>query len=217
MRETCRVVYEGGQGEIVEKKSRFIGIAYPIDTEEEALGYVEDCRKKYWDARHRCYAYVIGDNMELQRFSDDGEPQGTAGKPILDTLVKNEIHNCLLIVVRYFGGTLLGTGGLVRAYSQASKAALDQSDVVEKISGFLLELETDYNGIGKIQYILGERGLETWNSEYGEKVSLQILVPAEELDVVMNEITEATAGRCIMKAEKEICFAKTARGVVTWP
>ena len=115
------------QGEIVEKKSRFIANVFPVDSEEQALEIVEKTKKQYWDARHNCFAFVIGKNNEVQRFSDDGEPQGTAGKPILEVLTKGNIHNTLIIVTRYFGGTLLGTGGLVRAYGQSSKAAIENS------------------------------------------------------------------------------------------
>ena len=110
-----KTVYTGGQGEIEEKKSRFIATVRPVDTENEALDFLAAMRKKYWDARHNCFAYTIGRNNELQRCSDDGEPAGTAGRPILDILLKEEVHNCIIVVTRYFGGTLLGTGGLVRA------------------------------------------------------------------------------------------------------
>ena len=216
MKESYKIVYEGGQDEIVEKKSRFIGVTFPIDNEEEALLFIEEFKKKYWDARHRCFAYVIGENMELQRFSDDGEPQGTAGKPILDVLLNNEIHNCLIIVVRYFGGTLLGTGGLVRAYSQAAKAAIDNSDIIEKIRGNLLNIETDYNGIGKIQYLLGNRNIDIWRSDYADNVKLQVLVPESEIESVIAEITEATSARAVLKKEKEVFFAKSSRDVIVF-
>ena len=118
--EYC-AVYEGGQGEIVEKKSRFIATVLPIETEEEALEFIAKMKKKYWDARHNCYAYVIGERQELQRCSDDGEPNGTAGRPMLDVLLHEDIHNTVVVVTRYFGGVLLGTGGLVRAYQKATE------------------------------------------------------------------------------------------------
>ena len=216
MKESYRILFESGQDEIVEKKSRFIGITFPIDSEEEAVRYIEECKKKYWDARHRCYAYVIGENMELQRFSDDGEPQGTAGKPILDVLIGEDVHDCLIIVVRYFGGTLLGTGGLVKAYSQASRAALLSSEVLEKKRGIILSVQTDYNGIGKIQYMLGNRNVEIWKSEYGEDVKLQVLTPISQIDEIMNEITEITMGKSILKKEKEIYFVKSSRDVLVY-
>ena len=119
-----KVVYEGGEDEIVEKKSRFIATVIPAESEEEALEFIEAMRKKYWNATHNCFAYVIGQRNELQRCSDDGEPSGTAGRPMLDVLLGEEIHNVAVVVTRYFGGTLLGTGGLVRAYSASTQAGL---------------------------------------------------------------------------------------------
>lgn len=216
MKKSYKILYESGQDEIVEKKSRFIGISFPVDSEDEAVSFIEDCKKKYWDARHRCFAYTVGDNMELQRFSDDGEPQGTAGKPILDVLLNSDIHNCLIIVVRYFGGTLLGTGGLVRAYSQAAKAALEKSEVIEKIKGFILNIETDYNSIGKIQYLLGNRNIDIWKSEYSENVNLQVLVPTLQIENIIDEITEATSGKSKFDRGNEIYFAKCSKDILVF-
>ena len=118
MLEQYRTIYEGGQGEITEKKSRFIATVRLVKTEEEAVKFIEEMKKKYWDATHNCSAYVIGERREIMRCSDDGEPQGTAGKPMLDVLLGEELYNTAVVVTRYFGGTLLGTGGLVRAYSK---------------------------------------------------------------------------------------------------
>ena len=157
MKETYKIVFEGGQGEIVEKKSRFIATVAPIETEEEALAFIEKMKKKYWDARHNCYAYVLGQNQELMRFSDDNEPQGTAGKPMLDVLLGEGVHYTVVVVTRYFGGTLLGTGGLVRAYSGAVQAGLAASTLADKNCGVPLTIGTDYTGIGKVQYLLAQR------------------------------------------------------------
>lgn len=173
------MVFEGGQGELVEKKSRFIATVSPVESEEEAFLFIEKIKKKYWDARHNCFAFVIGENQELMRYSDDGEPQGTAGRPMLDVLLGEEIHNTAVVVTRYFGGTLLGTGGLVRAYSGAVKEGLRNSVITEKRSGIRILVDTDYNGIGKIQYLLGQRGITILSSEYTDKVSLEALVPRE--------------------------------------
>ena len=115
-----KLVMEKGIGEIIEKKSRFIAHVLNVETEEQAQDYINKLKKKYWDARHNCYAYVIGDKGEIKKFSDDGEPSGTAGKPILDLIESRELTNCLVVVTRYFGGILLGTGGLVRAYQGAT-------------------------------------------------------------------------------------------------
>ena len=125
-----RVVYEGGEGEIVEKKSRFIATVRPIETEEEAVAFVNEMKKKYWDARHNCSAFVIGSRQEVTRCSDDGEPAQTAGRPMLDVLLREGITNVAVVVTRYFGGVLLGTGGLVRAYQSATQAGLAASKII---------------------------------------------------------------------------------------
>ena len=190
-----KTVYKGGEGEIVEKKSRFIATVVPVHSEEEALKFVEAMKKKYWNATHNCYAYVIGENHELQRYSDDGEPGGTAGKPMLDVLIGEEIHNAAIVVTRYFGGTLLGTGGLVRAYSAAAKQGLASSVIITKNPGVKLRLATDYAGLGKIQYILGQRGIKILDSIYTDKVEIAALVPLDVLDAVKAEIREGTTGQ----------------------
>lgn len=141
-------VYKGGQGEITEKKSRFIATVRPVESEDEAVSFINETKKKYWDARHNCSAFVIGKRQELTRCSDDGEPAGTAGRPMLDVLLKENIHNAAIVVTRYFGGVLLGTGGLVRAYQQATKAGLSASEIIEKKDGAVLFIRTDYTGIG---------------------------------------------------------------------
>ena len=143
-----RTVEKESNAEIVEKKSRFIAKLYPVSSEEEALEILEKVRKKYWDARHHCWAFVLGEEQPLERCSDDGEPSGTAGKPILEVLRGAQLRNVLMIVIRYFGGTLLGTGGLVRAYTASSKEAVDAADIVVKIFGYRLKITTDYTGLG---------------------------------------------------------------------
>lgn len=203
-----KITYEGGEDEIIEKKSRFIATVVPAESEEEALAFIETMRKKYWNATHNCFAYVIGANNELQRCSDDGEPNGTAGKPMLDVLLGEGIHNTVVVVTRYFGGTLLGTGGLVRAYSSATQAGLSASKIITKIKGFKLTVKTDYNGLGKIQYILGQRGIKILNSTYTDTVQLEILLPGAEVPLIKNEITEATNGRAIQQTDKECWFAE---------
>ena len=120
--------------------------------------YLEQIRKKYWDARHHCWAYVIGEERVTERCSDDGEPSGTAGKPILEVIRGAGLHNIFVVVTRYFGGTLLGTGGLVRAYTESAREGISHSQIITKIYGFKLNLTTDYTGLGKIQYLLGQRG-----------------------------------------------------------
>ena len=166
MLERYKTVYRGKEGEIIEKKSRFIATVRLVETEEEALAFIEEMKKKYWNATHNCFAYVIGERRECVRCSDDGEPSGTAGKPMLDVLLGEDMYNTAVVVTRYFGGTLLGTGGLVRAYSKAVQEGLAQSDLIEKQYGNILEIGTDYNGVGKIQYLIGENKIPVLESEY---------------------------------------------------
>lgn len=202
-----KIVYEGGEGEIVEKKSRFIATVKPVESQEEALDFIAAMKKKYWDATHNCFAFVIGENQELQRCSDDGEPQGTAGRPMLDVLLGEGIHNGAVVVTRYFGGTLLGTGGLVRAYSRSVQEGLKNSRIVEKRQGFLLRMRTDYGGIGKIQYLLGQRNLRITDSSYTDVVEVETLVGQEEIEELKAAVTEGTSGRTAFVKEEKVCFA----------
>ena len=207
MRENYKTIYAGGEGEITEKKSRFIATVRLVEKEEDALAFIEEMKKKYWDARHNCYAYSIGEHREFTRCSDDGEPQGTAGRPMLDVLLGEEIHNAAVVVTRYFGGTLLGTGGLVRAYSKSVQEGLRASKIIEKKIGALLGIRTDYNGLGKVQYLLGQRGLTITGSEYTDIVTVETLVPQAQLQELKEAVTEGTNGRAEFIKEEAVCFA----------
>lgn len=201
-----RVLLEGGQGEIVEKKSRFIATIRRCETEDEATAFVEEMKKKYWDARHNCSAMVVGAGGELTRCSDDGEPSGTAGRPMLEVLLGEGIRNIVVVVTRYFGGTLLGTGGLVRAYTQAVQEGLKHCIVGRMRLGRQIEVHTDYNGIGKIQYILGQRGIEPVNTVYTDAVTVELILPVEDVDSLEKEITEATSGRADFQRKEALYF-----------
>ena len=216
MLEQYKTVYEGGEGEIIEKKSRFIATVRPVETEEEALAFLEEMKKKYWDARHNCYVYSIGMNREFTRCSDDGEPSGTAGRPMLDVILGEDIYNVAVVVTRYFGGVLLGTGGLVRAYSKAVQEGLAASKVILKQKGILLEITTDYTGIGKIQYIAGERSIPVLDSEYTDKVVMKLLVPVQDVGSVEKAITEGTNGRAGIEKDQELYYTVTDGNVLTF-
>ena len=202
-----KTVYRGGEAEITEKKSRFLAEVFPISSEEDALEFIEKTRKKYWDARHHCWAYVLGEHQIQERCSDDGEPAGTAGRPILEVLRKNGLQEVLVIVTRYFGGTLLGTGGLVRAYTQAAQAGIQASTVITKTEGYRLSIETDYNGLGKIQYLLGQRGIPVVRSEYTDQVLLEVMVPVSGEQELIRAVTEATNGQAEIRRVEECRFA----------
>lgn len=201
-----KVLKEGGSGEIVEKKSRFIATLTPVESEEEAAAFIEEMKKKYWDARHNCSAFVLGERAQITRCSDDGEPGGTAGKPMLEVLLSSEIRNVAAVVTRYFGGTLLGTGGLVRAYTQALQAGLAASRIVTMRYGVRLMLVTDYNGIGKIQYLLSQRNLAIDSSEYTDIVRLILTVPYEEKEEVCKELIESTSGKVKIEELEKFYF-----------
>lgn len=209
-----RILHEGGEGEIVEKKSRFITTTMPVSSEEEAIAFIEKMKKKYWNATHNCSAYVIGEHHEIQRCSDDGEPSGTAGKPMLDVLLGEDVHNIVVVVTRYFGGTLLGTGGLVRAYSSAVKSGLASSVIITKTAGVKLSIETDYTGFGKIQYILNERSVPIMNTEYTDKVVIDIVIPVPEVKTVKEALIEGTNGRVVLGEPEECWFAEINKEIV---
>lgn len=191
----------------MEKKSRFLAEVRLVKSEEEALKFIEEKKKQYWDATHNCYAYVIGERKELMRCSDDGEPQGTAGKPMLDVLLGEDLYNTAVVVTRYFGGTLLGTGGLVRAYSKAVQEGLKESRVITKYHGILTEIGIDYTGVGKLQYLFAKNQIPIIDSQYAEDVKLQILIPAKEEGMIKKAVTEATNARATVTDIKELYFA----------
>lgn len=188
-------LYTGTVDEIVEKKSRFIVTVVPVTNQEEIQDELEKLRKKYYDARHNCYAYVLGEKAEEIRCSDDGEPSGTAGKPILEVIQGSGITNILVVVTRYFGGTLLGTGGLVRAYTQAAQLGIQKSTIIEKEYGQYLDIRTDYNGLGKVQYILGEEQIQILESIYTDVVKVLAIVPVHKIKDISAKIVEATHGK----------------------
>lgn len=206
MAESYKVLYEEASAEIIEKKSRFIAYLKPVNTEEEATAFIDSIKKMNWDARHNCSAVVIGKNNEFSRCSDDGEPSGTAGKPMLEVLLKEGVHNMAAVVTRYFGGVLLGTGGLVRAYQKSVKEALAQAKIMEKYEGYMLIIRTDYNGLGKIQYLAAQQGIFSLETRYGEQVILKMMAKSEDTDSFLKKVQEATGGQASVGKSEEIFF-----------
>lgn len=204
--EQYRMLSKGAQAELVEKKSRFIATIRPVSSEEEAVAFIEEMKKKYYDARHNCSAFVIGSKGELTRSSDDGEPSGTAGRPMLEVLTGSGIRNIAAVVTRYFGGVLLGTGGLVRAYSGAVKMALEQCETITRRYGVQMLIKTDYNGVGKIQYLLGSKDVVIQDSVYAADVQMTVLVPIEEYDRLCKELVEATNGRIGLEEVEKLYY-----------
>lgn len=213
MSEGINVLLGSSEAELIEKKSRFIAQIEEIHSEDEALEIISQTRKKYFDARHICFAYVLGAGNEIMRFSDDKEPSGTAGKPILDVITSNNLHNCLITVTRYFGGILLGTGGLTRAYSGSAalsvSKAKENQNILDLMNGERINITCDYTSAGKIQYILGSENIGIINTIYEEKVSFVIAVESSKIESIRNKITEATAASAIFETVGGISFVKS--------
>ena len=193
--ESYKVITSNGSGEIVEKKSRFIGNVFRVENASEAEEKIAEISKKYWDARHNCYAYVIGANSEITKCSDNGEPSGTAGKPILEVINGSGITNVLIIVTRYFGGVLLGTGGLVRAYTQAAQAGLAACEVGEMVYAQKLTAVVGYNMINNVQYYLGQNDITIADSRYEANVQFDICVRDADVERIKSGLTQKTEGQ----------------------
>ncbi|HCJ08780.1 MAG: YigZ family protein [Lachnospiraceae bacterium] len=204
MLKEYRTILEPGTDEIVEKKSRFIGYIRHTETEEEANAFINEIRKKHFDARHNCFAYSVDGQQQTIRFSDDGEPGGTAGKPILEVITGKELCDVCIVVTRYFGGTLLGTGGLVRAYTDAAKACIGATDMVTKCLVVPMRLTTNYTDFGKIQYLLGNHNIPVLDSEYGENVVVRIEVLVDDVPMIVKQLTEVTAARVQIEQEDAV-------------
>ena len=203
------IVEAPGNSEIVEKKSRFIAHVFSVETEEQAIDYIEKIKKKYWDARHNCFAFVVGKNNEIQRFSDDGEPQGTAGKPILEVLINKNVRNTLIVVTRYFGGTLLGTGGLVRAYGLSARTGLENAEIKKVCAGIKMNIVADYNSIGKIKYIMGQMGINPDDEFYTENVTITVTMKAEDCQQLKTKVTDVTGGKAVFDNEMETDYKES--------
>lgn len=180
--------------EYEDRKSVFIGMAMPVSCEADAIAFIDSVKKRYPDARHHVYAYVLRENSTM-RFTDDREPQGTAGMPVLDIIRKNGCTDVCIVVTRYFGGTLLGTGGLVRAYTSAALGALEAAEIIRYDIYTGLEIAVSYSDYGKITSILSELGFRTESTEYDVGVRVGGSIVKSELDRLKKALVEATAGR----------------------
>ena len=198
----------GGEAEITEKKSRFIARVAAVKSEEEAIAFLAGVRKQHREARHNCYAYITGEDGAVEKFSDDGEPAKTAGLPMLELLRKKGLRDVCVVVTRYFGGILLGTGGLVRAYSAAAAAALDASLFSERLRGRLIRWSTDYSFYGKLQYLAEEETLSVMETEFGEAVSITLLVPEEKAEQIIARVSEQSAGRVLPEEIQKVRYCK---------
>lgn len=197
-----------GEDSFEEKKSEFIGYAKRVENEEEARAFIDEIKGKHKQARHNCWAYTIGKNRGIQRYSDDGEPQGTAGIPILEVLKKSDITDCAVVVTRYFGGILLGAGGLTRAYTKGASIAVKAAGIVEKVEGLRLSLTLDYDLLGKVQYVCGQNQWHIEDSEYSDKVKIFILAEMDVAPMIEKEVVESTNGKVVIERSEEGIYFK---------
>jgi uncharacterized YigZ family protein len=194
--------------EFEEKKSVFIGHAKRIYNDDEARTFINKIKGEHKEATHNVYVYIIGQNMGIQRYSDDGEPQGTAGIPVLEVVKKNSVTDIAVVVTRYFGGVLLGAGGLVRAYSKAAALAINDAGIVEKVKGCELQILIDYDLLGKVQYICGQNLWHIEDVKYTDKVNFILYCEEDKLDAIRKNIIEAAAGRVLFNNSKEEYYFK---------
>ena len=193
--------------EIVIQKSRFIGYAAPCETEDEALAFLRKIRDRHRDARHCCYAYVIGRNAGIMRYSDDGEPGGTAGMPMMDILKNEKAVNCCVVVVRYFGGILLGTGGLVRAYTQGCKTALQAAGLVRMELSSTIRCTVSYSLWNSVQYALQKMPVQTADVSYAEEVAFTLVTRKKDSETVETQLRNLTDGKLVCKPVSQIYHA----------
>lgn len=197
-----RTVLQRAQTETVIQRSRFIGRCFPVCEEGEALALLNEIRKLNWDASHNCFAYRIGEAGQCARFSDDGEPGGTAGKPIMDVLTGRDVTNTLIIVTRYFGGILLGAGGLVRAYSKAAADACLAGGLAEMRPATRLSMRIDYPRYGSLEKLLREKA-QILNTEFGADVLVEAMVESRDARSLCEAIVDKTDGRCVPQTAGE--------------
>ncbi len=201
-------IKDEASAEFEERKSVFIGYAKRVKTEEEAKEFVAKIKTMHKQATHNCSAYIVGENKGIQRYSDDGEPQGTAGIPILEVIKKNDLTDIAIVVTRYFGGILLGAGGLVRAYSKGASEAIKVGGIVEKVKGLEIKAKLDYDLLGKIQYICGKNQWHIEDTIYTDKVEIIMYCESKKYDTIHGSFVEATNGKVIISEEEEEYYFK---------
>lgn len=193
--ESYRTVRNEGCGEYEVKRSRFLCYAAPVRSRDEAAAFIAAIKQKHWDARHNCSAYILREGG-VKRFSDDGEPQGTAGMPILDVLEKSEVTDVCVVITRYFGGILLGAGGLVRAYSHSAALALEAGEIITMMKCAECELTCDYTLYGRIPALIAEHGGKETGTDFTDSVTVRFRLPEDEVDGFRAQLTEYSSGRC---------------------
>ena len=207
MKDEYKTIHSYGEGEILINKSRFIGYSKPVETEELAIEFIDQIKEKHKDATHNVFAYVIGENSNIQRYNDDGEPSGTAGVPILEVLKKEELRNTVLVVTRYYGGIKLGAGGLIRAYIKGAKAGLDSSKIVTKQLYSRIKFKLEYTLYGKVENELLAKNYDVEDIIYDEAVNIVVLCKKDQSQELIDMIKNLTSANMSYEFEEEEYFS----------
>ncbi|HHW48901.1 MAG TPA: YigZ family protein [Clostridiaceae bacterium] len=199
MRKEYKTVLRYATAEIEEKKSRFIASVKPVSTEQEALDFIQSLKTKYWDATHNVYAYYIGGDNVVQRFSDDGEPSGTAGLPVLEVIKRMELQDLAIVVTRYFGGTLLGAAGLIRAYGKSASMGIEAASVARRVLCKQMIITVEYALFGRIQSQIISKGFTIKDIIYGQDVEMMVFVPVDEVEGFSKMVVDDSSGRALVE------------------
>ena len=211
---TYKTLHEFGMDETIIEKSTFIGYAKPIKTEEEAIEFINEIKKKHKDATHNVWAYTVGKTMNIQRYSDDGEPQGTAGIPTLEVIKKEDLRDVVVVVTRYFGGVKLGAGGLVRAYTKGAKIGIDAAKVIEKVMYKEVRIKIDYNQLGKVQNEIMNMNYFVKDTIYDDNVEIIVYSRLEEVKVLTDKMIDITSATAEIKLGEEFYLSEQNGNII---
>lgn len=211
---TYKTLHEFGMDEITIEKSTFIGYAKPIKSEEEAIEFINEIKKKHKDARHNVWSYTVGKNMNIQRYSDDGEPQGTAGIPTLEVIKKEDLRDVVIVVTRYFGGIKLGAGGLVRAYTKGAKIGIEAGKVIQKVLYREVSIKIDYTQLGKVQNEIMNMGYFIKDTIYEENVDIVVYSRSNEVENIIAKITDITSATADIQIGEELYLSEVDGNII---
>lgn len=209
-----KTLHKFGVDEYIVEKSTFIGYAKPIKTEEEAIEFINEIKKKHKDATHNVWAYTVGKTMNIQRYSDDGEPQGTAGIPTLEVIKKEDLRDVVVVVTRYFGGVKLGAGGLVRAYTKGAKIGIDAAKVIEKVMYKEVRIKIDYNQLGKVQNEIMNMNYFVKDTIYEDNVEIIVYSRLEEVKVLTDKMIDITSATAEIKLCEEFYLSEQNGNII---
>jgi uncharacterized YigZ family protein len=209
-----KTVLRHAVAETEEKKSRFIASVKPVSDEDEAIRFINELKTKFWDATHNVYAYYIGGNTIIQRFSDDGEPSGTAGMPVLEVIKRMGVQNLVVVVTRYFGGTLLGAAGLIRAYSKCASVGIEKALIVRRQLCTEVNIILEYTIYGKLQNLIMAKGYTVKDTVFGQDVEILVYIPVDETEGFIKDVIEVTNARVIAETGDNLYITVDENGKI---